>query len=186
MVAETMEVADDRGERTGLVMLFTGCGKGKTTAALGALLRAWGWGWKASVIQFIKAEGSDWGETRAAQRLGIEWHTTGAGFTWETHDLQAAAERARHAWEMAQALIESGNYDLVVLDELTYTFSYGWLDLGGVTAWLAEHRPHHTSVVITGRDAAPALIDFVDLATDMRNLKHPFEQGMGAQRGIEY
>ncbi len=186
MAAEITELADDRSERTGLVMLFTGCGKGKTTAALGGLLRAWGWGWRASVIQFIKAEGSDWGETRAAHQLGIEWHTTGAGFTWETHDLQAAADRARGAWEMAQTVIGSGDYDLVILDEITYTFSYGWLDLDQVTGWLAEHRPRHTTVVITGRDAPPALIDFADLATDMRSLKHPFQQGLGAQRGLEY
>jgi len=186
MEVQPTAVADERRHRTGLVMLFTGCGKGKTTAALGTLLRSWGWGWRTAVIQFIKAEGSEWGEIRAARRLGVEWHTTGAGFTWDKRDLAADAERARAAWEMAQGLIVSGDYDLVVLDEMTYPLSFGWLDQSAVLDWLSHNRPSHTTVVMTGRDAPPALVEFADLATDMRNLKHPHQRGLDAQRGLEY
>lgn len=186
MEVEMTAVAAEREERTGLVMLFTGGGKGKTTAALGALLRSWGWGWHTAVVQFVKAEGSDWGETRAARRLDIEWHTTGSGFTWETNDLASSSDRAREAWEVAQELIASGDYDLIVLDEMTYALSFGWLCQADVLDWLATNRPAHTSVVITGRDAPRVLVDFVDLATDMRNLKHPYQRGLQAQRGLEF
>jgi len=116
----------------------------------------------------------------------VEWHTTGAGFTWNSHDMREAGERARQAWTLAQRLIGSGDYDLVVLDEMTYTFSYGWLDLNQVLEWLSAHRPAYTTVIITGRDAPPALVEFADLATDMRHLKHPYDKGLGAQQGLEY
>lgn len=167
-------------------MVFTGCGKGKTTAALGALFRAWGWDWRTCVIQFVKGDGGDWGEVRAARRLGIEWHTMGAGFTWQTQDCELAAAKARQAWELAQRRIASGAYDLVILDEMTYAFTCGWLDLDQVLAWISRHRPPFTSLIITGRGAPEPLIRFADLVTEMRGLKHPYDRGLQAQMGIEY
>jgi cob(I)alamin adenosyltransferase len=180
------ETREQATERTGLVMVFTGNGKGKTTAALGSLFRAWGWGWRTCVIQFMKCEGGDWGEVRAAKRLGIEWHTMGAGFTWQLPDKDAAARRAREAWALAQERISSGDYDLVILDEMTYAFTCGWLDLEDVISWLASHRPQPTSLIITGRGAPERLIEFADLVTEMREVKHPYESGLEAQQGIEY
>ncbi len=173
-------------DRTGLVMLYTGQGKGKTTAALGAVFRAWGWDWRLCVIQFIKCPSDDRGEVRAAQRLGIEWHALGDGFTWASEDLEATAARARDTWRLAQEKIESGAYDLVVLDEMTYAFTNGWLDLDGVLEWLDRHRPRHTSLIVTGRNAPEGLVEFADLVTDMVNVKHPFGQGLAGRRGIEF
>lgn len=176
-----------KGQAKGLVIVNTGDGKGKTTAALGIAFRAWGRGMRLCVIQFIKNEHARYGETRAAEKLGIEWLCTGDGFTWKSRDIEASKARAVDAWAVAQEKIASGRYDIVVLDEFTYLLSYGWLDCGAVLGWLAEHKPAMLHVVITGRDAPRALIDFADLVTEMREVKHPFaQQGIRAQAGIEF
>jgi cob(I)alamin adenosyltransferase len=173
--------------RKGLVIVHTGDGKGKTTAALGIVLRAWGRGMKVCVIQFIKRDTAQFGEHRAAQKLGIEFISSGDGFTWLSRDLEESAARARHGWELAKERIASGAYDIVVLDEMTYTFSYGWLDFAEVRAWLDAHKPPRLHLVITGRDAIPELIEYADLVTEMREVKHPFAQeGIRAQPGIEF
>lgn len=172
--------------RKGVVIVNTGHGKGKTTAALGVLFRAWGRGMRSCVVQFIKHEAGGWGEVRAAQRLGIEWHKMGDGFTWLSKDMEKTAAKALYAWEVAQEKIASGDYDLVVLDEFTYPLNYGWLDTAEVIAWLQEHRPPTLHLIITGRDAPPQLMDFADLVTEMRKVKHPFDQGIRAQPGIEF
>ena len=171
---------------TGLTIVYTGKGKGKTTAALGAVLRAWGHGLRVCVIQFVKSEKGRWGETVAAERLGIEWHTMGAGFTWRSKDAARDAAKAREGWALAQVKIASGAYDLIVLDEFTYLCKFGWLDSQQVVAWLAAHKPAHTHLVITGRDAPPALIAYADLVTEMCKVKHPFDDGVAAQRGVEF
>jgi cob(I)alamin adenosyltransferase len=170
----------------GLTLVFTGHGKGKTTAALGMLFRAWGHGLRACVIQFIKSEKGRWGETRAAEKLGIEWHTLGEGFTWRAQDMTAAIEKAHAGWALTQEKIASGNYDLIILDEFTYLMKFGWLDATAVVAWLREHKPDALHLVITGRDAAPELLEYADLVTEMVKVKHPFDAGVRAQRGVEF
>ena len=172
--------------RQGLVLVFTGNGKGKTTAALGTLFRAWGRDFRVCVIQFLKAETGAWGEVKAAQRLGIEWHKTGDGFTWTSKDIDETRAKALHGWELAKQKIASGEYDLVILDEFTYPLTFGWLDPGEVIDWLRAHKPPQMHLIITGRDAPPLLIEYADLVTEMREVKHPFAIGVKAQVGIEY
>jgi cob(I)alamin adenosyltransferase len=169
----------------GLVIVHTGNGKGKTTAALGLLLRAAGQGLRVAMFQFIKAKSGNWGESRAARRLGVEIVPLGSGFTWTSTDLERDRELAHEGWGHCRAAIESGEYDLVVLDELTYCLTFGWLELEDVLAVL-RNRPAGQHVVITGRDAPPELLEFADLVTEMREIKHPFAAGIKAQKGIEF
>ncbi len=127
------------------------------------------------------------GELRAAEKLGLEWIGTGNGPTWRSAGPEDAAARARAGWELAQSRIVSGEYDLIVLDEFTYLLHYGWLDTGETVAWLLAHRPPMLHLVITGRAAPQALIDYADLVTEMRVVKHPYaDQGIRAQPGIEF
>ena len=172
--------------RKGLVIVHTGHGKGKTTAALGMILRAWGRGMRVCVIQFIKHEAGNWGEVKAARKLGIEWYKMGDGFTWLSKDEDATIARARHGWRLAQEKIASAAYDMVLLDEFTYPLKYGWVDVHEVIAWLKDHKPPLSHVIITGRDAPQPLIDFADLVTEMRKIKHPLDAGIRAQPGVEY
>lgn len=169
----------------GLVIVHTGNGKGKTTAALGLLLRAAGQGLRVAMFQFIKAKSGNWGESRAARRLGVEIVPLGSGFTWTSTDLERDRALAQEGWGQCRAAIKSGNYDLVVLDELTYCLTFGWLELEDVLAVL-RNRPAGQHVVITGRDAPPELMEFADLVTEMREIKHPFAAGIKAQKGIEF
>ena len=174
-------------KKKGLIIVNTGDGKGKSTAAFGVVLRAWGRGLHICVFQFIKSETGKWGEVKAAQKLGIEWHSTGDGFTWLSKDLDVTTARAQHAWKHAQEKIVSGNYDLIVLDEFTYPLHYEWLDTNEVIAWLKEHKPPMLHLIITGRSAPQELIDYADLVTEMKEIKHPYEgQGITAQAGIEF
>jgi cob(I)alamin adenosyltransferase len=169
----------------GLVIVHTGNGKGKTTAALGLLLRAAGQGLRVAMFQFIKAKSGNWGETRAARQLGVEIVPLGSGFTWTSTDLERDRALAQEGWAQCRAAIESGSYELVVLDELTYCFAFGWLELEDVLAVL-RNRPAGQHVVITGRDAPQELLEFADLVTEMREIKHPFAAGIKAQKGIEF
>jgi cob(I)alamin adenosyltransferase len=170
----------------GLVIVNTGYGKGKTTAALGLLLRAWGQNMRVCVIQFIKENGSASGEVLAARQLGIEWHTLGDGFTWESQDLMRTEIRARDAWALAQTKITDSTYDLVVLDEFTYPLQFRWLDAKEVVAWLQENKAPLQHLIITGWGAPDELVQFADLVTEMQKVKHPFDQGIQAQPGIEF
>lgn len=172
--------------KRGLLIVNTGDGKGKTTAALGLMLRAWGRGFRVCVIQFIKAETGSWGELKAAERLEIEWHKMGDGFTWLSKDMDATIRCARNGWELAQEKIVSGDYDLIVLDEFTYPLNFGWLDTAEVISWLKMHKPPELHLVITGRNAPEALIEYADLVTEMNVVKHPYDQGIKAQPGIEF
>ncbi|MEW6047080.1 MAG: cob(I)yrinic acid a,c-diamide adenosyltransferase [Bacillota bacterium] len=174
------------GAARGLLVVYTGTGKGKTTAALGLLFRGWAQGWRMCVIQFIKHEAGRWSEVRTAQELGIEWIKSGDGFTWLSRDLDRTAERARSAWQLAREKIASGRYHLVLLDEFTYPLYYGWLSADAVVQWLRSNRPLHTHVIITGRHAPPALVELADLVTEMKEVKHPYSQGIAAQPGIDY
>jgi cob(I)alamin adenosyltransferase len=172
--------------RKGLLIVNTGNGKGKTTASLGMVLRAWGRGFKICVIQFIKAETGQWGEVRAAEKLGLEWHVSGDGFTWLSKDIDETTARARHGWQIAQEKISSGAYDLIVLDEFTYPLKYGWLETTEVIEWLKANRPPTLHLVITGRDAPAELIESADLVTEMNVIKHPYERGIKGQPGVEF
>ena len=172
-------------KRKSLVIVYTGNGKGKTTAALGIVLRAWGRGQAVVFLSFMKATTSNYGEERAARKLGIEMVALGGGFTWLSKDLERDKALAQRCWERCKEKLASGQYDVVVLDEITYPLSFGWLDIDEVLEVL-RRRPKDTHVVITGRDAPQALIDFADLVTEMREVKHPFHQGIKAQPGIDF
>ncbi len=170
---------------TSLVLVNTGHGKGKSSAAFGVMVRGWARGWTVGVVQFVK--GGKWktGERKLADHLGIEWHTLGDGFTWESTDLERTAELGRQAWAVAAAKLASGDYDLLILDELTYTMKYGWVDPGEVATAIRDRSPG-TSVVATGRDAAAELIEVADTVTEMRKVKHAYDAGIAALKGIEF
>lgn len=170
----------------GLLMVFTGDGKGKTTAALGMALRAVGHGIKVGVIQFIKGPGHC-GEREAAKRFSglMEFHVTGRGFTWTSDDIQKDRSAARQGWGQACAVIADGRYGMVILDELTYLIQYGFLTEAAVLAALGQ-RPGGQHVVITGRNASEGLLAAADLVTEMRAVKHPYAAGIEAQRGVEF
>ena len=171
----------------GLVIVNTGDGKGKTTAALGIALRAWGHDMRVCVIQFLKNGNLRSGEGRAAEKIGIEWHALGDGYTWSSRDIEKSRARALAAWQTAQEAIVGGGYDLILLDEFTYLLHLGWLEAGDVVAWLREHKPPELHVVITGRFAPPVLVELADLVTEMHEIKHPYStQKLAAQAGIEY
>jgi len=171
----------------GLVIVNTGNGKGKTTAAIGLLTRAWGRDMRLGGIQFLKHEKASYGELRAFERMGITLTPVGDGFTWMSRDMDETQAKALHGWELAKAQILSGAYDIFLLDEFTYVMHFGWLDAAEVVDWLRTNKPPMLHLIITGRDAPQSLIDYADLVTEMREIKHPFrEQGIKAQRGIEF
>ena len=172
-------------KRKALVVVYTGDGKGKTTAALGALLRTWGRGMKVAMLSFIKTETSNYGEERAAKKLGVELIPLGGGFTWLSKDLEKDKALAQRCWSLCKEKIASNEYDLVILDEITYPINYGWLVLDEIIETL-RGRPEDLHVILTGRDAPQPLIDYADLVTEMREIKHPFQQGIKAQPGIDF
>lgn len=183
---ESPETPGPRRVRKGLVIINTGDGKGKTTAALGMMLRAWGRGLRVCAVQFIKSEKARYGEHMAAEKLDIEIVPSGRGFTWTSRDAGEDAARARHGWELAKEKILSNGYDVVVLDEITYPVRYGWIDVQEVLDVL-KRRPPLQHVILTGRNAQPELIEYADLVTEMRNIKHPYhDQGIKAQKGVEF
>jgi cob(I)alamin adenosyltransferase len=172
-------------KRKGLLIVYSGQGKGKTTAALGLVFRALGRGMRVGVVQFIKGKWKT-GERAFAEKLpGLEFHVMGLGFTWESDDLSRDREAARVAWGVARDFIQSGERDVVVLDEMTYAFHYGFIALDDVLAALRA-RPAHVHVVVTGRNAPEALVEAADLVTEMKPIKHPYQQGIPAQIGIDF
>ena len=172
--------------KKGLVIVNTGDGKGKTTAALGVILRSWGCGFQICVIQFIKPEESKTGEYLAATKLSIEWHRCGDGFTWLLKDENESIDFARRGWVLAQEKILNGAYDLIVLDEFIYPLYLNWINTVDVVNWLTINKPAHTHLIITGRNAPLEIIDYADIVTEMKMVKHPFNQGIKGQLGIEF
>ncbi len=170
----------------GLLMVHTGNGKGKTTAALGLAFRALGQGLQVCVIQFIKGSGK-YGEMTAAERFSdlLEFHVMGRGFTWKSDDPEKDRAAAREAWDTAREKIGSGDYRLVILDEMTYPLAYKMLPEDEVLDFL-KHRPDGVHVVITGRNASAGLVETADMVTEMTDIKHHFRSGIKAQRGIEF
>ena len=174
-----------RESRTGLVIVNTGDGKGKSTAALGLLLRATGRDMRVGMFQFIKSAETLYGEHVAAARLGVEIVPLGDGFTWLSDNLDEDRALAAAGWARCREAIRGGEFDVLILDELTYPLNYGWLDTAEVLADIRA-RPTGTHVVVTGRNAPDALVEMADLVTEMRVVKHPYaDQGIGAQPGIE-
>jgi cob(I)alamin adenosyltransferase len=170
---------------TGLLLVYTGHGKGKTTAALGLVFRALGRGMRVAVVQFIKGKWKT-GERLFAETLpGLTFLVMGRGFTWDSDDLSRDRLAAEAAWREAAALIAAGEHQVVVLDELTYALNYGFVPVADVIAALGA-RPAHVHVVITGRNAPEALLERADLVTEMRSVKHPFQQGRKAQIGVDF
>ena len=173
-----------QGERRGLVIVHTGDGKGKSTAAFGLALRAHGRGKPVHIFQFMKVPSARFGEHRLFAQLGVPIEGLGDGFSWKSRDLDHSAQLARDGWARAEALIRAGEHFLVVLDEIMYPLRYGWLPLEPVLACLRE-RPPHVHVVLTGRNAPDELAALADTVTEMRMVKHHFQAGVPAQRGIE-
>jgi cob(I)alamin adenosyltransferase len=168
-----------------LVLVNTGDGKGKSTAAFGVVLRAVARDWRVAVVQFLKSGNWHVGEEAVATRLGVEWWALGEGFTWDSSDLTEDEAVAREAWGFARRTIEAGEHRLVVLDEITYPVTWGWID-GDEVAAVLRARPSAVNVVLTGRDAAPALVDVADTVTEMRSVKHAYDRGIRAKKGIDY
>ena len=178
---------EERNKEKGLILVFTGPGKGKTTAALGLVLRTLGHGHRVAVVQFIKG-GWEPGEARALRTFGdqVAWHALGEGFTWETKDRERDQQLVGEAWETALSYLRNPEIQLVVLDELNVALKLGYIDVNTVLAGLME-RPELTHVAVTGRGAPKELVEKADLVTEMKLLHHPFrEQGVKAQVGIEF
>ncbi len=179
------EVASKAVAEKGLLLVHTGPGKGKTTAALGLVLRMAGRGKRCAVVQFIKGAW-DTGERRLLERTAlVEWHSMGEGFTWETQDRARDVAACRAAWAQAVALMHAPGVALLVLDELNIALRYGYLEVDEVLAALAA-RPAMLHVVVTGRNAKPALVKAADLVTEFAAVKHHFAAGVRAQEGIEF
>ena len=175
-------------EQNGIIILNTGNGKGKTTAALGTAFRALGHGFKVCIIQFIKGQGN-YGERITAKENfdneKLEWHIQGEGFTWNSKDLEKDKATARRGFQLAKEKIESNNYDLIILDELTYLPNYKFLDVEEIITVL-KNKPNKLNLIITGRDAKQELIDLSDTVTEMKAVKHAFDSGVKAIKGIEF
>ncbi len=176
-------MSEERGR--GLVIVNTGDGKGKSSSAFGVMLRAVARGWKVIVVQFIKSDKWQTGERRMAEHLGIDWITGGDGFTWESDDIEATADAARDAWSRAEDVLSGGEYDLVVLDEATYPATFGWVSASDMVTAISK-RPRHVNVIVTGRDADQALVDLADTVTEMRKVKHVFDKGIPARKGLDF
>lgn len=182
---------DYRENTKGLLMLNTGDGKGKTTAAIGVMVRAAGRGLKCAMVQFMKSSTDRYGEHESLDKLGIEVRTMGAGFTWDTQDKTVDIKTSEDTWALCVEKMRSEEYDLLVFDELLYVLSYGLLDIDAVLTEVQsvrEKRPH-LHLILTGRnvdDKLQKVIDAADLVTEMREVKHPFYAGIYAQQGIEF
>jgi cob(I)alamin adenosyltransferase len=168
-----------------LVLVNTGDGKGKSSAAVGVIVRSVARGWPVAVVQFLKSGEWHTGEEKVCKQLGVDWRAIGEGFTWDSEDLTEDQALAREAWRQARELIEAGEHRLVVLDEITYPMNWGWFPTDEVVGVLRD-RPSQVNVVLTGRDAPQALIDVADTVTEMRVVKHAYQQHIRAKKGIDY
>ena len=177
-------IAEAQQER-GVLVVNTGNGKGKSSAAFGVVARALGHGLKVGVVQFVKGRSDTGEEAFFRQQPGVSWHVGGEGFTWETQDKERDAKAAQHAWSIACEHLANPEIGLVVLDEMTYAFKYGWLELDEVITRL-QSRPRMQHVIITGRAAPQALRDAADTVSDIGMEKHAFQAGIKAMPGLEF
>jgi cob(I)alamin adenosyltransferase len=169
-----------------LLMVITGHGKGKSTSAFGMLMRSWARGYRCGVFQFVKSGKWKVGEEKAARALGgIEWEKMGDGWTWISRDLEESADKAREGWAEVKRRIAEERYEFLLLDELTYAINFGWIDEADVVQTLRD-RPGFQHVVVTGRDAPAGLVEAADLVSEVVKVKHPMDEGIRAQQGIEW
>lgn len=177
--------AEARDPERGLVLVYTGNGKGKSSSAFGVVARALGWGKTVGVVQFIKGKWVS-GERQFFQKLGsVDWFSMGEGFTWDTQDRDRDIAAATAALDKAAELLSCGEYDLVVLDEINVAMNYDYVSVDAVLDRL-RRRSDRTSVILTGRNAREELCDYADLVSEMREIKHPFKAGIKAQRGVDF
>lgn len=180
---------DDYREKTkGLLMVNTGDGKGKTTCALGLIMRAAGQGLNCCLIQFMKSRTDTYGEHISLEKLGVEVHTMGDGFTWDTNDKAQDIKTSEETWDLCVEKLRSGDYDLIVFDELVYVLDYGFLDEQTVLDEISRNRVEQPALhlIVTGRNASEKLIEAADLVSEIQEIKHPFKAGIYAQQGIEF
>ena len=171
-------------EKRGILIVFTGNGKGKSTAAFGTATRAVGHGKTVGVAQFIKGQWDN-GEYNTLHPLGVEFHIMGTGFTWETQNRETDIEAATTVWQESKRMLADPSYDLVVLDELTYMLAYHYLDTQEVIA-AVENRPVQQTVIVTGRGCHSQLLALADTVSEMRPVKHAFDSGIQAQEGVDW
>ena len=170
---------------TSRVLVHTGAGKGKSSAAMGVMLRSVSAGGRVAVVQFVKSGTWRSGEEVAARSLGVDWWSLGDGFTWDSKDMDRSEALARGAWRRASELIRAGEHRLLVLDEITYPMTWGWIDTAEVVETIRA-RPDGVSIVATGRDAPPELREVADTVTEMVKVRHAYDRGIRARRGIDY
>jgi cob(I)alamin adenosyltransferase len=168
-----------------LLLVNTGDGKGKSSAAFGVMLRSLAIGWPVVVLQFVKSGEWKVGEEKIGRQLGVEWHSLGEGFTWDSENLDHDKAVAQRAWQTAAEIIAAGKHRLVILDELTYLCTWGWIDTAAVVESL-RNRPADVNIIVTGRDCPEAIIEIADTVTEMRKIKHAYDTGVVAKKGIEY
>ena len=168
-----------------LVIVNTGNGKGKSSSAFGMMVRALARDWNVAVVQFIKSGNWNVGEEKMGRQLGVDWFSFGDGFTWDSDDLSNDRAHAAEGWAKAVELMDEGEHQLVIFDELTYLSSFNWLPIDAIVGPIAN-RPRHVNVIVTGRDAAPELIELADTVTEMTEVKHAYTSGIRAMRGIDY
>lgn len=171
-------------EEKGLLLVITGNGKGKSTSGFGTIARAVGHGQKCAVAQFIKGTWDN-GERNLLEKLGVEFQVMATGFTWETQNKETDTQAAQQVWQECKRMLKDESLDVLLFDELTYMVSYGYIDLDDVVNALAQ-RPHMQSVVITGRGAHRTLIEMADTVSEVRNVKHAFESGIKALKGVDW
>ncbi len=168
-----------------LVLVNTGPGKGKTSAAMGVVVRGVARGWPVGVVQFLKSGTWRTGEEKVCRQLGVDWWAEGEGFTWLSEDLTVDQAVAAGAWDRARSLIEAGDHQLVVLDEVTYPVNWGWIDVGEVVETIRT-RPAHVNVVLTGRNAPEELVEIADTVSEIAVVKHAYQAGIRAKKGIDF
>ncbi len=185
--APPLDAPDKSQMRTAksLVLVNTGDGKGKSSAAFGTALRALARGWTVAVVQFLKSGEWNTGEEKALVGLGAEWLAAGDGFTWDSEDLDESRALARGAWAKGKELIAAGEHRLLVFDEISYAMNWGWIETAEVVEALVN-RPEKTSVILTGRDMPVEVIEVADTVTSMEKVKHAFDTGIVAKKGIDY
>lgn len=168
-----------------LVLVNTGNGKGKSSAAFGVMIRSVARDWPTAVVQFLKS--GDWqvGEEKIGRKLGVAWWTVGDGFSWDSDDLSEDQALAQAGWNHAKSLLESGEYRTLILDEITYPMNWGWIDTAEVVEAIKNRSPK-VNVVLTGRDAPAELIEIADTVSEVNSIKHAYEQGIRAMKGIDF
>jgi cob(I)alamin adenosyltransferase len=176
---------DDLRRASSLVLVNTGPGKGKTSAAMGVVIRGVARGWPVAVVQFLKSGSWKTGEEKVCRQLGVDWWAMGEGFTWDSADLTQDQAVAAGAWQHGKELIRAGNHQLVVLDEVTYPLNWGWIDLDDAVETIRS-RPEPVNVICTGRKAPAALIEVADTVSEIAEVKHAYKAGIRAKKGIDY